>query len=64
MGRYVCRAGRLLSGGAKLGRPRALTPEQLEMARTLMANPNLSARQVARQPGVHRAALYRNLAGR
>jgi DNA invertase Pin-like site-specific DNA recombinase len=50
--------------GARLGRPRALTPEQLEMARTLMANPNLSARQVARQLGVHRATLYRNLGGR
>jgi DNA-binding CsgD family transcriptional regulator len=43
---------------------RALTPKQLEMARTLVANPNLSARQVARQLGVHRATLYRNLGGR
>jgi DNA invertase Pin-like site-specific DNA recombinase len=50
--------------GARLGRPRALTPEQIEMARTLLANPNLSARQVARQLGVHRATLYRNLGGR
>ena len=50
--------------GAALGRPRALTPEQIEMARTMMANPKLSARQVAEQLGVHRATLYRNLAAR
>ena len=47
--------------GAKLGRPRLLTAEQVEMARTLMANPRLSARQVAVQLGVHRATLYRSL---
>ena len=33
--------------GANLGRPRALSPEQVEMARTMMANPKLSAGQVA-----------------
>jgi DNA invertase Pin-like site-specific DNA recombinase len=48
--------------GATLGRPRALTPEQVEMARTLVANPRLSARQVAEQLGVHRSTLYRSLA--
>jgi IS30 family transposase len=32
------------------------------MARTLLANPKLSARQVAEQLGVHRATLYRSLA--
>ena len=48
--------------GVKLGRPKALGPEQVEMARTLMANPRLSARQVAEQLGVHRATLYRSLA--
>jgi len=48
--------------GVKLGRPRALGAEQIEMARTLMANPRLSARQVAEQLGVHRATLYRSLA--
>jgi DNA invertase Pin-like site-specific DNA recombinase len=47
--------------GATLGRPRSLGPEQLEMARTLLANPKLSARQVAEQLGVHRATLYRSL---
>jgi DNA invertase Pin-like site-specific DNA recombinase len=46
----------------KLGRPRALNPEQVEMARTMMKNPKLSARQVADQLGVHRATLYRNIA--
>jgi DNA invertase Pin-like site-specific DNA recombinase len=50
--------------GATLGRRRALTPQQVEMARTMMANPKLSARQVAEQLGVHRATLYRGLASR
>ncbi len=48
--------------GAVLGRPRSLGIDQVEMARTLMANPKLSARQVAAQLGVHRATLYRSLA--
>ena len=47
--------------GMKLGRPRALNPEQIEMARTMMANPKLSGRQVAEQLGVHRSTLYRSL---
>lgn len=47
--------------GALLGRPRSLAPEQVEMARTMLANPKLSARQVAQQLGVHRATLYRYL---
>lgn len=47
--------------GAKLGRPPLLSPEQVEMARTLRANPSLSARQIAAQLGVHRATLYRSL---
>lgn len=48
--------------GQRLGRPRSLGADQLEMARTLLANPALSARQVAAQLGVHRATLYRRLA--
>ena len=48
--------------GAQIGRPRALGHDQVEMARTLMANPKLSSRQVAQQLGVHRATLYRYLA--
>ena len=47
--------------GMKLGRPRALNPDQIEMARTMMENPNLSARQVAEQLGIHRSTLYRCL---
>jgi len=47
--------------GARLGRPPSLTPEQVEMARTLMNSPALSARQIAKQLGVHRATLYRSL---
>jgi DNA invertase Pin-like site-specific DNA recombinase len=50
--------------GAQLGRPRVLRPEQLEMARTLLANPKLSASEVASQLGVHRATLYRRVGGR
>lgn len=50
--------------GAKLGRPRALDSDQLEMARTLMTNPRLTAVQVAEQLGVHRSTLYRSLAVR
>ena len=48
--------------GTRLGRPPALDAEQLEIARTLMANPKLSARQVADQLGVHRSTLYRAIA--
>lgn len=47
--------------GKPLGRPRSLTADQVEMARAMMANPDLSARQVAAQLGVHRATLYRYL---
>ena len=47
--------------GVKLGRPPSLSPQQVEMARTMMQTPNLSARQVAEQLGVHRSTLYRSL---
>lgn len=50
------------SRGAKPGRPRRLDPDQIEVARTLLASPKLSARQVAAQLGVHWATLYRALA--
>jgi len=50
--------------GTRLGRPRALSPDQVEMARTLMDNPKLSAAQVAEQLGVHRSTLYRSLGPR
>lgn len=47
--------------GARLGRPASLSSAQLEMARSLMENPRLSARQIAAQLGVHRTTLYRSL---
>lgn len=47
--------------GKKPGRPRSLDAEQVEMARTLMANPTLSAGRVAEHFGVHRSTLYRHL---
>lgn len=50
--------------GKRIGRPRALSPEQVEMARTLMANPTLSAAMVAQQLGVHRSTLYRSFSSR
>ena len=48
--------------GTKLGRPRALTDDQVEMACTLMSNPKISTKQVAEHLGVHRSTLYRSLA--
>lgn len=50
------------SRGTRLGRPRTLSLEQIEMVRTMLENPRISARQVADQFGVHRATLYRALA--
>jgi DNA invertase Pin-like site-specific DNA recombinase len=50
--------------GKPLGRPRALAPDQVEMARAMLANPKIAARQVAEQLGVHRSTLYRHLAQR
>ena len=48
--------------GKTPGRRRTLDDDQVEMARTLLANPRLTGRQVAAQLGVHRATLYRSLA--
>jgi DNA invertase Pin-like site-specific DNA recombinase len=53
-----------LKRGKKPGRPRSLNQQQIEMARSMMANPRLSARQVADQLGVHRTTLYRSLGSR
>lgn len=66
MVRERTRAGLLAARrrGKMPGRPRSLSSEQIEMARTLLANPNLSARQVAEQLGVHRSTLYRCLGAR
>lgn len=48
--------------GVKLGRPPALSTDQISVARTPLSSPNLSARQVADHFGVHRSTLYRTLA--
>lgn len=47
--------------GTQLGRPRALTAQQVQMAEAMMADPGLSTRQIAEQLGVHRSTLYRSL---
>jgi DNA invertase Pin-like site-specific DNA recombinase len=44
------------------GRPKKITPDQLVMARTLMTNPNLTMEQIAKQLGVGKSTLYRELA--
>jgi DNA invertase Pin-like site-specific DNA recombinase len=44
------------------GRPKKITPDQLVMARTLMTNPDLTMEQIARQLGVGKSTLYRELA--
>ncbi|MCP3956620.1 MAG: recombinase family protein [bacterium] len=45
--------------GSRPGRPRSLSSVQVEMARSMMANPELSAQQLADELGVHRSTLYR-----
>ena len=50
--------------GAAICRSRALTPEQIRMAEAMLADPAISAGQVAEQFGIHRATLYRHLTAR
>ena len=50
--------------GGAIGRPRALTPEQILMAKAMTADPAISIRQVAKQFGIHRSTLYRHLNAR
>ena len=50
--------------GVAIGRPRALTPEQILMAQAMTADPAISTRQVAEQFGIHRSTLYRHLNAR
>ena len=50
--------------GVAIGRPRALTPEQILMAKAMTADPAISPRQVAEQLGIHRSTLYRHLNAR
>jgi DNA invertase Pin-like site-specific DNA recombinase len=47
--------------GVKLGRPSALTDQQIKMARSLKASGELTSSQIAGQLGVSRATLYRVL---
>lgn len=48
--------------GRKLGRPAALSEDQIKMARSMKASGDLSMPQIAKQLGVSRATLYRVLA--
>ena len=41
--------------GQSLGRPRALNPEQVQIAPAMLADPAITAGQIAEQLGVHRA---------
>ena len=50
--------------GVAIGRPSALTPEQILMAEAMTADPAISTRQVAEQFGIHRSTLYRHLNAR
>jgi DNA invertase Pin-like site-specific DNA recombinase len=49
--------------GKRIGRPRALSPEQVDMARRLIAE-NTGKRTVARMMGVDPATLWRALGGK
>lgn len=48
--------------GAKLGRPKAMTDDQIAMARTMKKDGAYTSTQIAAQFGVSRATLYRELA--
>ncbi len=45
--------------GVAIGRPRALTPEQILIAEAMTADPAISTRQVAEQFGIHRSMTER-----
>ena len=45
--------------GQRLGRPPALTPEQVRYARDLLARPDNSVASIARLLGVSRSTLYK-----
>ena len=45
------------------GRPRSLTDKYLEMAKTLLANPDITMEQVAARLGAAPDTLYRYLPG-
>ena len=50
--------------GVAIGRPRALTPEQILMAEAMTADPSISTRQEGEQFAIHRSTLYRHLNAR
>lgn len=50
--------------GTPIGRPRSLSPEQVQMAEAMSNDPELSTKQIAEQLGVHRSTLYRYLSQR
>lgn len=45
--------------GQRLGRPLAMTPEQVKHARALLAQPDASIASIARLLGVSRSTLYK-----
>jgi DNA invertase Pin-like site-specific DNA recombinase len=47
--------------GQRLGRPPALTPEQIRHARHLLANPENTVASIARLLGVSRSTLYKHI---
>jgi len=47
--------------GVRLGRPPAMTPEQVRSARTLLAEPEHSVTSIAKPPGVSRSTIYKYL---
>ena len=48
--------------GVKLGRKRSLSPDQVKLARRLMADPDYSLQDVAHNLKVSKSTLYRALA--
>ena len=51
--------GEKLAHGANRGRPAKLTEDDLDVARTLLANPDITISDVADRIGVSPATLYR-----
>lgn len=63
--RLACEAGRkaAIARGRLGGRPRSLDETKLQVARTLMAESQLSMAEIAQQVGVAPSTLYRTLPG-
>lgn len=49
------------AGGRLGGRPPAMTPTDIAVARTLLANPEISVKEVARRQGVSVSTLYKHI---